>query len=226
MNRIWHISDTHSYHELLKIPENIDIVIHSGDCSNYRDPYKNEYEVRDFIHWFSSLPIKHKIFVAGNHDTSIEKRLIKRQDFDKKDIIYLENNSVEINGLKIYGSPITPQFGDWSFMRSRSKICKIWDAIENNTDVLVTHGPPKSILDSAYRSNSNAELAGCLNLFKKVHKLPDLKTHLFGHIHNSKDIKNQGFRRLPNLDVLFSNGSVVEDGRFGKLSTNGNIIDL
>ena len=44
--RIWHISDTHSYHDLLEIPKDIDIVIHSGDCSNVRDPYNNEPEVR------------------------------------------------------------------------------------------------------------------------------------------------------------------------------------
>lgn len=226
MNKIWHISDTHSYHGLLEAPSNIDIVIHSGDCSNYRDPYRNEFEVWDFIHWFSSLPIENKIYVAGNHDTSIERGLIKRQDFQKEGIIYLENSSVEIGGLKIYGSPITPLFGDWAFMRNRAKIHKVWDSIEDDTDILVTHGPPKSILDSAFRQNNIVELAGCSNLFKRIHNLPNLKAHLFGHIHNSKNIKNQGFRKLPDLDVVFSNGSVVEDGRQGMLTTNGNIIDL
>ena len=43
--KIWHISDTHTYHELLEIPKGIDMVIHSGDCSNPRDPYTNEPEV-------------------------------------------------------------------------------------------------------------------------------------------------------------------------------------
>mgnify|MGYP003565119632 FL=1 len=69
--KIWHFSDSHTYHSLLEIPKDVDIVIFSGDCSNPRDPYTNEWEVRDFINWFSSLPIKYKIFVAGNHDTSI-----------------------------------------------------------------------------------------------------------------------------------------------------------
>ena len=88
--RIWHISDTHTFHNLLTIPQGIDIVIHSGDCSNPRDPYTNEPEVRDFIHWFKSLPIQHKIYVAGNHDTSIEKKLITKKDFQDYNIIYLE----------------------------------------------------------------------------------------------------------------------------------------
>ena len=32
--KIWHISDTHTFHGLLDIPENIDMVIHSGDATN------------------------------------------------------------------------------------------------------------------------------------------------------------------------------------------------
>ena len=93
--KIWHVSDTHTYHGLLNVPDDIDIVIHSGDCSNPSNPYNNEPEVRDFIHWFKSLPIKHKIYVAGNHDTSIEKGLITKKDFK---ITNLPENCV----IKIY----------------------------------------------------------------------------------------------------------------------------
>ena len=107
--RIWHISDTHTYHDLLTIPEGIDMVIHSGDCSNPRDPYNNEPEVRDFINWYKELPIEHKIYVAGNHDTSIEKRLVTKIDFSGYNIHYLENDYIDIDGIKIFGSPHTPQ---------------------------------------------------------------------------------------------------------------------
>ena len=62
--KIWHISDTHTYHGLLKVPEDIDMVIHSGDATNPRDPYASEQEMLNFISWFGSLPIKHKVFVA------------------------------------------------------------------------------------------------------------------------------------------------------------------
>ena len=40
--RILHVSDSHSYHEQLEIPQGIDMIIHSGDCSNIIDPYLNE----------------------------------------------------------------------------------------------------------------------------------------------------------------------------------------
>ena len=80
--KIWHISDTHTYHGLLDIPENIDIVIHSGDATNPKDPYLSEDEMQNFIYWYSLLPIKHKVFVAGNHDVCIERNFIKKDDFD------------------------------------------------------------------------------------------------------------------------------------------------
>ena len=114
----------HTYHKLLTIPENIDIVVFSGDCSNPRDPYTNEHEVKDFIHWFKELPIEHKIFVAGNHDTSIENKLVKKIDFSGYNIHYLENDYITIDGIKFFGSPYTPNFGNWSFMKDRSKINK------------------------------------------------------------------------------------------------------
>ena len=120
--KIWHISDTHTLHGLLEIPKGIDMVIHSGDCSNPRDPYNNEPEVRRFIDWFSELPIQHKIYVAGNHDTSIEKRFVTKADFTDNGIHYIENETIVIDGIKIFGSPHTPQFGQWAFMKARNKL--------------------------------------------------------------------------------------------------------
>lgn len=224
--KIWHISDTHTYHYLLQKPEGIDMVIFSGDCSNPRDPYANEPEVRNFIDWFSKLKAKYKIFIAGNHDSSIEKGLVTRGDFRASGIIYLENEGIEIEGLKIWGSPHTPTFGNWSFMKAREKINRVWEHIPEDTDILVVHGPPKGILDQSYNREGVYERCGCNALKKQV--LNRIKPQLmcFGHIHNFEDIINQGTLKLSEYPTLFSNGSVVEDNRFGKLSSNGNIIEL
>ena len=98
--KIWHFSDTHTYHNLLKKPDGIDLVIFSGDCSNPRAPYINEPEVRDFLNWFASLDIKYKIMIAGNHDTSIEQKFFNKEDFTKRNIIYLENEEVIISSIE------------------------------------------------------------------------------------------------------------------------------
>jgi len=224
--KIWHISDTHTYHDLLRIPEDIDMVIHSGDCSNPKDPYNNEPEVRAFIDWYKSLPIKHKIYVPGNHDTSIEKKLVVRDDFENAGIIYLEDNIVIVDNLSIYGNPYTPQFGQWSFMKDRVKLDRYWhQAMPAHVDILVTHGPPKGILDKSYSRENVFECCGDKSLLNRVMEVKP-KYHLFGHIHNHKDIINAGVQKLSVLDTWFSNGSVVTDGKFGFLSSNGNIFEL
>lgn len=224
--KIWHISDTHTFHNDLDIPKDIDMVIFSGDCSNPRELLRNESEVRNFIDWFSSLPIKYKIFIGGNHDLSIEKNLVKRSDFIDKGIIYLENEEVYIEGVKIWGSPITPNFGvGWAWNRSREKINRIWENIPDDVDILVTHGPPKGILDLTYDQNNELNLCGCSSLDKRINKIKP-KAVLFGHIHDHpKGLKNSGI--LYRNGVIYSNGSVVVDGKFDLGAVNsGNIITI
>lgn len=229
--KILHISDTHSFHEMM--PEDrflgIDVVIHSGDCSNPKNPYTNEHEVRQFIDWYAMVPVQHKIYVAGNHDTSIERRLVKASDFEDKGIIYLENDSITINGFKFYGSPHTPTFGDWAFMKQRAKLDIVWQAIPEDTDVLIVHGPPKSVRDLSYNRAGELEFCGCSALMKRCLTLKDnLKLVAFGHIHNMDGIEtNQGVSQYSTTPTIFSNGACVYDGRFRQgLTSFGNIIEL
>jgi Icc-related predicted phosphoesterase len=225
--RIWHISDTHTYHRLLEVPTDIDMVIFSGDCSNPKDPYQNEVEVRGFIDWFASLKIQYKIFVAGNHDTSIENKFVTSEDFSRHNIIYLENEDIIIDGIKIFGSPFTPSFGyGWAFNKDRNKLDRIWrNIIDEDVDIVINHGPPKGILDLATDRNGNIERCGDKSLLNRVMEV-NPKLCLFGHIHNHEDIINQGTMKLSKLDTIFSNGSIMKDGGFGKLTSNGNILEI
>jgi Icc-related predicted phosphoesterase len=225
--KIWHISDTHSFHKLLTIPEGIDMVIHSGDFSNYKEYYKNEPEMQDFMVWYAALPIKYKILIAGNHDAvpAIDPAYF-RDLCNQYNIIYLENETIEIEGIKIFGTPITPTFGNWYFNKSRDKLDRFWKHIPEDTDILVVHGPPRGVLDLSYNQLGNVlEFCGCKALKRHVIHRLNLKMCLFGHIHNTKDIINQGTLQLSGKDTIFSNGSVVTDGKFGTLSSNGNILD-
>ena len=224
--KIWHISDTHTYHGLLKVPEDIDMVIHSGDATNPRDPYASEQEMLNFISWFGSLPIRHKVFVAGNHDLCIERNLVTKIDFMKNGIVYLENDYTEVEGLKIWGSPFTPSFGQgWAFNKKRSALHDIWKEIPDDVDIVVVHGPPKGILDLAYHQLNCIEFCGDEALRKRMYLL-NPKLCLFGHIHNNDDIINAGTMKLSNHDTIYSNGSVVTDGKFGKLSSHGNTFEI
>jgi Icc-related predicted phosphoesterase len=224
--KIWHISDTHTYHGLLKVPEGIDMVIHSGDATNPRDPYASEQEMLNFISWFGSLPIKHKVFVAGNHDLCIERNLVTKIDFMKNGIVYLENDYAEVEGIKIWGSPFTPTFGQgWAFNKKRSALHDVWKHIPDDVDIVVTHGPPKGILDLAYHQLNCIEFCGDEALRKRMYLL-NPKLCLFGHIHNNEDIINAGTMKLSIGNTIYSNGSVVTDGKFGKLSSHGNTFEI
>ena len=223
--KIWHVSDTHGYHDLLEVPDNIDLIIVSGDGSNYKDMYKNEVEVRALITWLERLNIPNKIYVAGNHDTSIEKGLITQDNFHQSCIHYLFNESITVDGIKIWGSPHTPNFGNWAFMKARHNLDKVWQSIEDDVDIVVTHTPPKGILDLSYNRRGELEFCGCSALQKRLLKLKP-KLSLFGHIHNCEGVINAGTMKLSIMDTVFSNGSVLTDGKFGKLSSNGNIFEI
>lgn len=225
--KIWHISDTHGFHLRLVIPEGIDLVIHTGDCSNHKDPFPNENEVRKFIDWYEQVPIPNKIFIPGNHDTSIERGLVKASDFISRGIHLLNHDWMDVNGIKIFGSPFTPTFGNWAFMKSRETINRVWEQIPEGMDIVAVHGPCKGILDLSRNRQNVLEFCGDGALRKHVLDRIKPKYFLSGHIHNFEDIINTGFRYLPDYGITFSNAAGVTDRRFDLgLTYNGNIFEI
>lgn len=202
--KIWHISDTHNLHRMLNdVVPDVDCVIHSGDCTNSKDIIYSIKESEDFLDWFSSLKIPKKIMIAGNHDIAIsqDKNLIPGN------ITYLFNSSCYLGEYKVWGSPYTPAFGKgWAFNMHRKDLWGLWSTIPDDCDILVTHGPPKGILD--YVGNTQQ---GCKSLYNRVIEVEPLM-HLFGHIHNSKQNHNAGIKTLSGWVTQFSNGSVKPDG--------------
>lgn len=170
------ISDTHGKHdELTKDLGSGDILIHAGDVSNLG----KSKEINDFLIWFSYLPFKHKIFIAGNHDFGFEKNNDIAPEYKERGVIYLMDNMVEVEGLKIYGSPWQPRFYDWAFNVDRGEaIAKKWEPIPAGLDILVTHGPAYGLLDDTY----NGMRVGCEELYKKVMEVKP-RYHICGHIH-------------------------------------------
>lgn len=178
------ISDTHSYHGFIKdLPLDADCIVHSGDISKRG----TRQQVEDFLYWYKSLPYRYKIFIAGNHDFLFEDDpdLVKKLMPDN--LIYLENSGVEIEGLKIYGSPISPWFHNWAFNKYRgSAIKKYWDEIPKDTNFLITHGPAYDILDKVNNYYNVEQNVGCHDLKNALFTLPNLKIFQFGHIHEAR----------------------------------------
>ena len=207
--KILFLSDTHKLHRKLKNLPEADLLIHGGDVSKTGE----DHEVEDFIHWFARLNYKYKVFIAGNHDFYLEDESIERVQKElPPNAYYLCNSGITIEGLNIWGSPVTPTHHNWAFNRDRGKeIRRYWNMIPQNTDILITHGPPLGILDKAQRRES----VGCRDLYDTIKKIKP-RYHLFGHIHEEYgvvDIDGTTFvngsllndeSRLVNAPVLFS----------------------
>ncbi len=177
------ISDTHNQH--LHIPpdwlEGGDVLVHAGDVSS-RGTFR---EVEEFLAWFNEQPYTHKIMIAGNHDFWFEKvsNFAVNEILAEKypNITYLRDSGVEIDGVKFWGSPVQPWFYDWAFNKVGTEICVHWDMIPLDTDVLITHGPMKGILDMTLRGVST----GCPYLLEKSAEMTNLKLFVCGHIHEA-----------------------------------------
>jgi hypothetical protein len=72
----------------------------------------NEGQVVNFITWFLKLPIKHKVFVAGNHDVSIERGYIDKELFSLNNIVYLENSECTFQKTDIVKMSREDGFGE------------------------------------------------------------------------------------------------------------------
>jgi Icc-related predicted phosphoesterase len=110
-------------------------------------------------------------------------------------------------------------------MKARHKTHDLWQQIPDDTDIVVVHGPPATMLDLSYNRQNELEFCGDSALRKRIIDI-NPKLCLFGHIHNTQDIINAGTRTLSIRGTIYSNGSVVTDGKFGKLSSNGNIFEI
>lgn len=188
------IADTHGKHQSLKLPPG-KILIHAGDIT-----MKGEREgVVDFLNWFSLQDFEYKIFIAGNHDFFFEREAeMEIMQLIPDNVIYLNNTHTIIDGLKIWGSPITPWFFNWAFNRHRGEpIKRHWDLIPLDTDIIITHGPVFRALDKT----TGGEHVGCKDLFNKVQEVKP-KVHICGHIHEAYGI-------IDKSGITFINASVV-----------------
>src|SRR5690606_32531661 len=139
--------------------------------------------------------------IAGNHDFFFEvasKDQVNEVLAEYPEITYLNDSGVTIEGIKFWGSPVTPYFHNWAFNRFQNEIAEHWDLIPNGIDVLITHGPPYGILDKVYHDNRNV---GCLILKNKVKEVKP-QVHVFGHIHEAMGVHEEGGTTYINASVI------------------------
>jgi Icc-related predicted phosphoesterase len=217
------ISDTHNYHDQLSLPAG-DILIHSGDFTGKG----TVNEIEDFNRWLGSIKYKYRyiIVVAGNHDFLFDQDEEQARSL-LTNCIYLQDESVEIEGRQIYGSPWQPSFLKWAFNleRDSKELRDKWKRIPFHLDLLITHCPPKGFCDTLNKETITDDPTGrpivgkvivhmgCDDLYSEV-LIKKPKNHVFGHIHDGYGSFNTG-------DTLFVNAATCTEKYY---ATNAPIV--
>lgn len=169
------LSDLHGHYPLL---DGGDLLIIAGDLTATDTPRQH----LEFAVWLANQDYKHRVFIGGNHDN----QLVDWCPIELDGGSYLCNSGCEFQGLKIWGSPHTIKF-EGQNPHAMAFSCDTLEEMHEkaqliplDTDILITHTPPWTILDKTLRN----ENAGCPHLLAKVSVVkPTL--HVFGHIHEA-----------------------------------------
>jgi Icc-related predicted phosphoesterase len=192
------ISDTHDRQDRIVVPDG-DVLLHAGDLTMKGDLP----EIVTAFEWLSKLPHERIVFVPGNHDFAFqdvpETTAGLAARFPR--VTILIDRAIVIGTFRIYGSPYQPWFHDWAFNFSpgeagRSEAVDRWALIPGDTEILITHGPVRGILDRTFRG----EPVGCPELRARIEDLRQLRLHVCGHIHEAYGSERHG-------DVLYVNAS-------------------
>ena len=192
------ISDTHSLRQPKDLPD-ADVLIHAGDLSLTGQVH----EIQQTLGWLRKFPHKYKIFIGGNHDNSLAEfgvTLFEEQMQPYKDrtpLIYLCASRTKVEGLTVFGDaalPFNPIFraGARAFMLDATTN-RHW-SLAPTCDILITHGPPKHVLDAGY---GDPILAGYVQITKP-------KLHVFGHVHSAHGV-------VSSKETLFVNAALLDE---------------
>ena len=189
--RIVCISDTHNRHERVRVPAG-ELLIHAGDFTvmGLSD------EIRAFNEWLGTLPHRRKIVIAGNHEFLFERDPETARGL-LTNAIYLQDASVTVDGLSIWGSPWQPEFGNLAFNLPRGDwIAQKWKLIPNGTHILVTHGPPYGQNDAL----KGGRRVGCQDLAQAIRRVRPM-LHVCGHIHQAYGASQDDGTRFVNASI-------------------------
>ena len=184
--RVVCISDSHT--QTKSIP-NGELLIHAGDLANVGNPT----EINAQIEWLDSLPHRHKVIIAGNHDAFLDprsRRTLSKEDqrgnIDWRNVHYLQHSTVTLafpgRTLKIYGAPHVPHLGGAQHAFQYARGQDAWtETIPSDADVIVTHTPPK------WHRDLQAGL-GCEWLLKEIRRVRP-KLHVCAHVHDDRGLE-------------------------------------
>ena len=187
------ISDLHGHYPKL---EGGDLLIIAGDLIRDNDP-ASLIEFKDW-QWKAASKYKKIIFIAGNHDNLLEKRIMMgpQISWNGKTIAYLEDSGTDFQhtcaderdiltgrNYKIWGSPWTRRFPGMNphcmafTCETEEELAEKWLTCPFDTDIMITHSPIYGTLDRILTGSVGSK--SLKNMVKKIK--PSIL--ICGHIH-------------------------------------------
>lgn len=185
MVKIVALSDTHgrNLNTQMEIPS-CDIVIHAGDIT----ARGSVEQLSQMARQLRETDARYVICVPGNHDKLFyHNREEAMAIFKKEKIIVLIDEVIELMGLRIYGFPWLPnRSGTCDFAWETDDMLEKIRNIPTFVDVLISHGPPYGILDSAIRGDSYEQIGNTAmtNILTYGHLRP--RYFVCGHVHEAR----------------------------------------
>lgn len=195
-----------------------DILTISGDICSAFDSHSPTFQLHwlkgKFIPWCSELieknTVKHVVFIAGNHDFVLDR--VRKGDNDAfkikwpDNVHYLYQSGVEIDGIKIFGTPWTTIFGNFVFMQDERVLNNYFREIPEGLDILLSHSPVYGFNDKP-----NQENLGSKSLRENVKRAMPKKV-IVGHIHSgSHSVERLCLDPFEGKFVDIVNVSLVDD---------------
>ena len=194
--------DTHQLHREVSFPAG-DVLICVGDFSMFS---KDLRAIEDFDEWLGEQPHPHKLVIPGNHEFFLEADQRRRSVLSNARVLIDED--VTIDGLKFYGSPMTPLFGAAFGEPSSAKRKQRWAKVPADTHILITHGPPLGILDL---SPGQFDRMGDPELRDRIRDLHSLRLHAFGHVHGGFGLEEEDGVTFANVALMGHLGELVNE---------------
>ncbi|KAF2503334.1 Metallo-dependent phosphatase [Lophium mytilinum] len=233
------ISDTHN--QTPKLPRG-DVLIHAGDLTNQG----SLTELQKTVAWLEKADFEAKIIIAGNHDITLDApfyhahgtswRFPEPQDpaaclkllAESPSLTYLQHQSASIRlrsptgphtRFTVFGSPYSPTLCQWAFQYAEADAAELWDAIPEDTDVVITHTPPRNHCDAAGAGHSR----GCEGLRRRLWRVRP-RLAVCGHIHEGRGAERVRWDGNGEEGCLEEGSELWEDTSAG--SKKQSLVDL
>ena len=190
------IADLHEH--LVDIPA-CDLLLIAGDVSfAFKGdlPSKQAFLAGPFKDWLDRARAEEVVLVAGNHDQSIETWGLP----GGLRCHYLQDEGLELFGLKLWGTPWQPWFYDWAFNAPRRDgeafLASKFDPIPADTDIIVGHGPPRG-----YGDLTRDEHVGSTAMTETLERVRP-RLMVCGHIHPAYGRYRLGATEIVNASLV------------------------